>query len=102
MEAETLAQRLGRRLREARFNAGLTVREAVARAHLPNPSQLVRYEQGAAEPSLARLAALARVYDTTPAALLSASDEAVTVIATIDQADGAMIEELTRLLAALQ
>jgi transcriptional regulator with XRE-family HTH domain len=100
MEAETLAQRLSRRLHEARLATGLTVREAAARANLPSHSQLVRYEQGIAQPPLERLAALARAYNTTPAALLSSNDEAVEVIATIDQADAAMVAELVRVLAA--
>ena len=98
MEPEPLAQRLGRRLRDARFTVGLTVREAAALAGLPSHTQLVRYENGAAQPPLDRLGALARTYQTTPAALLAAHDEAVAIIATLDQADAALIERLLRAL----
>ncbi len=98
MEGESLAQRLGRRLRAARFAAGLTVREAAAQAGLPGHPQLVRYENGTAQPPLDRLAALATVYGTTPAALLAVRDDAAPVIAVLDQADAAVIARLLRAL----
>lgn len=89
-------------MQQARLTTGLTVREAAVRAGLPSHSQLVRYEQGITQPPLERLAALAGVYDTTPAALLSRQNDAVEVIATIDRAEAALIEELVRMLAKLQ
>jgi transcriptional regulator with XRE-family HTH domain len=98
MESEPLGQRLGRRLRDARFRIGLTVREASELAGIRNHTQLVRYENGTAQPPLERLAALARTYQTTPAALFASQDEAVEVIATIDQADEAFLEQLLRAL----
>lgn len=98
MAGEPLAQRLGRRLREARFAAGLTVREAAALAGLPGHTQLVRYENGTAQPPLERLATLAGTYGTTPAALLAARDEAAALIALIDHADEALIRRLVRAL----
>jgi transcriptional regulator with XRE-family HTH domain len=100
MAPDPLAQTLGRRLREARFHVGLTVREAASLAGLPSHTQLVRYENGAAQPPFARLAALARAYQTTPSALFAARDEAVALIATLDQADAALIERLLRALAS--
>jgi transcriptional regulator with XRE-family HTH domain len=98
MTHEPLDMRVGRRLREARIAVGLTVREASSSAGIPNHSLLVRYENGAARPPLERMEALARVYDTTLAALLSERDEAVALIAEIDRADPTT---LRRLLLAL-
>lgn len=99
MQNEPVTQRLGRRLRAARFAAGLTVREAAALAGLPGHTQLVRYENGTAQPPLERLAVLARAYGTTPSALLALHDETVALIATIERADEAL---LRRLLGALE
>lgn len=98
MNSESLAARLGRRLRAARFAAGLTVREAAAAAGLPSHTQLVRYENGTAQPPLDRLASLAETYGTTPSALLAAHDEAVGIVAALDRADAAVIERLLRAL----
>jgi transcriptional regulator with XRE-family HTH domain len=98
MSSESLAARLGRRLRAARFDAGLTVREAAAAAGLPSHTQLVRYENGTAQPPLDRLAVLAETYGTTPAALLAAHDDAVGIVAALDRADAALIERLLRAL----
>src|SRR4051794_4125744 len=50
---------LGPRLREARLNAHLTVREAAERAGLHSHGTLVQYENGHVRPPLDRLAALA-------------------------------------------
>ncbi|PDV96824.1 helix-turn-helix domain-containing protein [Candidatus Chloroploca asiatica] len=99
MEHERLAQRVGRRLRAARFAAGLTVREAARLAGLPGHTQLVRYENGTAQPPLERLALLATVYGTTPAALLAVHDEAVALIAVIERADEALLHRLLSALA---
>jgi transcriptional regulator with XRE-family HTH domain len=98
MAYESLDARIGRRLREARIAAGLTMREASSSAGIPSHSLLVRYEHGAARPPLERLDALARIYDTTLAAILTERDEAVALIAEIERADPTM---LRRLLAAL-
>ncbi|MFV9504660.1 MAG: helix-turn-helix domain-containing protein [Oscillochloridaceae bacterium umkhey_bin13] len=98
MTNESLQLRLGRRLRTARFAAGFTVREAADAAGLPSHTQLVRYENGTAQPSLERVAALAAAYGTTPAALLVAHDELVGLVAMLDQADTTLIERLLRAL----
>lgn len=99
MKHEPLKTRLGRRLREARIKAGLTVREAAHSANLTSHSILVRYENGNSHPPPARLEALADTYATTVAALLAERDEAVALIALIDRADPATLQ---RLLAALR
>jgi transcriptional regulator with XRE-family HTH domain len=99
MEHEPLHTRLGRRLREARVNAGFTVREAALRAGIVSHSLLVRYENSHAHPPPGRLEALANAYGTTVAALHAEHDEAVALIAVIDRAD---ITTLQRLLAALR
>lgn len=94
MTYESLSARVGRRLREARIAAGLTVREASSCAGIPSHSLLVRYENDSARPPLDRLEALAHVYDTTLAALLSERDEAVGLIALIERADPATLRQL--------
>lgn len=99
MEREPLATRLGRRLREARVRAGLTVREAAQAAGIPNHSLLVRYENNDARPPLERLEALANAYETTAAALLAEQDEAVALIALLERADATTLE---RILSALR
>jgi transcriptional regulator with XRE-family HTH domain len=99
MEPEPLQTRLGRRLREARVSAGLTVREAAQLAGITNHSILVRYENSNTQPPLDRLEALANAYNTTVAALYAERDEAVSLIALIDRAD---VTTLQRLLASLR
>jgi len=99
MDDEPLEARVGRRLREARLTAGLTVREAAEAAGIPHHSLLVRYENSAARPPLERLGALAGAYGTTVAALLAERDEVVPLIAQIERADVAVLQ---RLLAALR
>lgn len=99
MAPEPLATRLGRRLREARVRAGLTVREAAQAAGIPNHSLLVRYENNDAHPPPERLEALADAYETTAAALLAERDEAVALIALLDRADATTLQ---RILAALR
>lgn len=94
MNNEPLEQRIGRRLREARISAGLTVREAALLAGMPSHSLLVRYENGNSAPPPARLDALATIYETTAAALLAERDESVALIKLIDQADPATIQHL--------
>lgn len=90
--------RLARRLRAARINAQLTVREAAELAALPEHSILVRYENGAVQPPLERVAALARAYSTTLSALLAERDESVSLIAAIDQANPTTVQRLQALL----
>lgn len=99
MSREPLSTRLGRRLREARVRAGLTVREAAQAAGIPNHSLLVRYENNDSHPPLDRLEALADAYETTPAALLAEQDEAVGLIALLERADATTLQ---RILAALR
>jgi transcriptional regulator with XRE-family HTH domain len=99
MRHEPLEQRIGRRLREARVSAGLTVREAAQLAGIASHSLLVRYENGDSAPPPARLEALADSYETTVAALLAERDEAVALIRMIDQADPTTLQ---RLLTALR
>ena len=99
MEREPLGTRLGRRLREARISAGLTVREAAQLAGIPSHSLLVRYEHNDSHPPLDRLEALADAYTTTVAALIAERDEAVALIALIERADPTILQ---RLLVALR
>lgn len=96
---ETLSVRLARRLRDARVQAGLTVREAASQAGVSTHTLIVKYEKGTIAPPFDRLDDLARLYGTTPAALLAEHDEAMPVIAAIDLADSI---QLTHLAAAIE
>jgi transcriptional regulator with XRE-family HTH domain len=93
-----LARIIGARLREARLNARLTVREAAARAGLRGHATLVQYERGAVLPPLHRLAALARVYNVSLASLVVADATLIPVVDLLDRADAAQIGALARLL----
>jgi transcriptional regulator with XRE-family HTH domain len=98
MVDERLEERVGRRLREARIGARLTVREAAIAARLPDHSILVRYENGTARPPMDRLAALARAYHTTLAALLAERDETMSLIVAVERADRVTLERLRAVL----
>lgn len=99
MPDELLSARVARRLRDARIAAGLTVREAAARAGLLSHTLIVKYESGAVAPPLDRLRALALAYGVTPAALLAEHDAAVAVIAQLERASAAQLAQLARMLA---
>src|SRR5215467_11659843 len=79
-DEDTIAARVGARLREARLQAGLTVREVADRIGLKH-AIIVKYENGAIVPSIARLQTLARLYGLTAAALLAEHDDAVPLFA---------------------
>ncbi|MEN9936546.1 MAG: Helix-turn-helix domain [Chloroflexota bacterium] len=94
---------LGRRLADARLGAGLTMREAGRRAGF-DWTMIVRYEGGQSMPPPERLAALAAVYGTTPAALLAQYDGVMPVLAAIDRAGpyaAAILPIVEQLLASL-
>lgn len=94
---------LGRRLADARLNAGLTMREAGRRAGF-DWTMLVRYEHGQSMPPPERLAVLAAIYGTTPAALQAQYEEVMPVLAAIDRAGplaAAILPIVEQLLASL-
>lgn len=94
---------LGRRLSEARLDAGLTMRETGRRAGF-DWTMIVRYESGQSMPPPDRLAALASVYGTTPAALLAQYEAVMPVLAAIDRAGpraAAILSIVEQLLASL-
>lgn len=95
---EPIAVRVARRLRAARIQAGLTVREAAALLGDIDHSMIVKYENGTTRLSLERLAVFAAAYDLTPAALLAVHDNLMPIIAAIERADP---EHLTVLATAL-
>jgi transcriptional regulator with XRE-family HTH domain len=90
--------RLGARLREARLNARLTVREAAARVGLRAHGTLVQYEQGNVLPPLDRLATLAQVYDTPLASLLVSHDALAPLVAMLERATATQISAFAHLL----
>lgn len=89
---------LGDRLREARLNARLTVREAAERAGLRAHGTLVQYEHGKVLPPLDRLAALAQAYDTPLASLLVSHDALAPVVALLERASASQLGALAQLL----
>lgn len=95
--APAVAQ-LGERLREARLNARLTVREAAERAGLRAHGTLVQYEHGRVLPPLERLAALAQIYHTPLASLLVSHDALAPVVAMLERATAAQISAFAQLL----
>ena len=93
----TLAVRVGGRLREARLQSGLTVREVADRLGLKH-AIIVKYENGTIAPSIDRLQSLAQLYGLTPAALLVEHDVAIPLFAMLDRADVREIERLVQIL----
>lgn len=89
---------LGDRLREARLNARLTVREAAEQVGLRAHGTLVQYEHGTVLPPLERLAALAAAYDVPLASLLVSHDALAPIVAMLERATPAQISVLARLL----
>ena len=96
IEEGSIGVRLGARLREARLEAGLTVREVAEWIGLKH-AIIVKYENGATVPSIARVHALARLYGLTAAALLAEHDAALPLFALLDQADVEQIEQIVQL-----
>ena len=90
--------RLGERLREARLNARLTVREAAARIGLRAHGTLVQYEHGNVLPPLDRLAALAQVYDIPLASLVVTNDALIPVVTMLEHATAPQIGAFAQLL----
>jgi transcriptional regulator with XRE-family HTH domain len=90
--------RLGERLREARLNARLTVREAAARIGLRAHGTLVQYENGNVLPPLDRLAALAQVYDISLASLMVTNDALIPVVAMLEHATAEQVGAFVQLL----
>jgi transcriptional regulator with XRE-family HTH domain len=85
MTTEPLGARVARRLRDARIHAGMTVREAAAELAISH-TLIVKYENGVVAPSFERLQSLAAIYRTSAAALLAERDEAIPLLAVLDQA----------------
>lgn len=94
---DTIGTRVGARLREARLQAGLTVREVADRIGVKH-AIIVKYENGAIVPSIDRLYTLARLYGLTAAALLVKHDEAIPLFTMLDQADVDQIEHLVQVI----
>jgi transcriptional regulator with XRE-family HTH domain len=89
---------LGERLREARLNARLTVREAAERVGLSSHGTLVQYEHGKVLPPLDRLAALAQIYDTPLASLVVSHDALAPVVSMLERATPSQISAFATLL----
>jgi transcriptional regulator with XRE-family HTH domain len=86
------------RLREARLNARLTVREAAERAGLRAHGTLVQYENGKVLPPLDRLAALARAYNISLASLVVSDDALIPLVTMLEHATALQISALIQLL----
>lgn len=72
--ADDILRALGRRARAVRLERGWTLREVAERSGV-SPRFLVQLEAGRGNISIKRLADVAGALETTPAALLAASDE---------------------------
>ncbi len=97
MNTERLGARVARRLREARIQAGMTVREAAAKLGISH-TLIVKYENELVAPPFERLQSLAAIYHTSAAALLAARDEAMPLLALLDQASGEEIAQFIELM----
>src|SRR5688572_21128369 len=97
-DSTLVVARLGDRLREARLNARLTVREAAERAGLRAHGTLVQYENGKVLPPLDRLAALAHAYDVSLASLVVSDDALMPLVTMLERASVSQISALIRLL----
>ena len=89
---------IGERLREARLNARLTVREAAERAGLRAHGTLVQYENGQVLPPLNRLAALAAAYDVPLSSLVVSHNALVPVVTMLERASVPQIAAFAQLL----
>ena len=93
-----IVTQIGERLREARLNARLTVREAADRAGLRAHGTLVQYENGKVLPPLDRLAALAQAYDVPLASLVVSHDALVPLVTMLERATILQIGAFAQLL----
>jgi transcriptional regulator with XRE-family HTH domain len=93
-----MVAQLGDRLREARLNARLTVREAAERAGLRAHGTLVQYENGRVLPPLDRLAALATAYDIPLASLVVSEAALMPIVTLLERASASQIDAFTQLL----
>ena len=84
---EPASQRIARRLRAARLQRALTVREVAAALKLADHTQIVRYENGQTQPSLDRLEQLAHLYHLTLASLVVADDALMPLIAELERGE---------------
>jgi transcriptional regulator with XRE-family HTH domain len=98
---ETVIVRTGRRLRDARLQVRMTVRE-VADVTGIDHSLIVKYENGTVAAPLERMSILARTYGLTAAALLAEQDAAVALLAAIDRASAPQLAQLAQLAQALE
>lgn len=96
--SSTVVAQLGERLREARLNARLTVREAAERVGLRAHGTLVQYESGRVLPPLDRLAALAYAYDVPLSSLLVSDAALVPVVTLLERATAAQLGAILQLL----
>lgn len=96
--ATPIVAQLGERLREARLNARLTVRQAAARVGLRGHGPLVQYESGKVLPPLDRLAALAQAYDVPLSSLVVSHDALVPLVTMLERATVPQISAFAQLL----
>ncbi len=96
--ATLLTVQVGARLREARLNARLTVREAAERIGLSAHGTLVQYENGTVAPPLERLGAMAHLYDVPLASLFVSHDTLIPIVILLERATPEQIQLLSQLL----
>lgn len=96
--ATPVIAQLGARLREARLEARLTVREAAELIGLRGHGTVVQYENGTVLPPLDRLAALAHLYHVPLASLMVSDATLMPVVTLLEQASAPQIHSLIHLL----
>lgn len=102
LDERLAAARLGQRLRTAREEAGLSLRELAQRVGLRDHTVLIKYERGATAPSSVRLLSLARALGCSAAALLADRDAAIRIIDAVDRADEVRLAQLGFVLDSLE
>jgi transcriptional regulator with XRE-family HTH domain len=100
-DEERAAVRLGARLRVAREEAGVSLRELARQLGLRDHTVLIKYERGVTPPRSVRLQAIAQILGCSAAALLAATDEAAPIINAVDHADAGQIAQLSFVLETL-
>jgi transcriptional regulator with XRE-family HTH domain len=94
IQEQTIAKQIGQRLRTAREQAGLTLRDLAQRLDFPYHTILLKYERGEAIPNIARLVSLAHALNCSPASLLARDEQAIPLIRAVDQADEEQLAQL--------
>lgn len=94
---------VGARLRAARLQANMTVREAAEQlGEAENHALIVRYENGTMRPQLDRLAQIAALYRVSLASLFVERNDVAMLLTVLEQLDEATVERLIATVRSLE